>query len=104
MELIIDYVKVSIEGETTANLLLNKADNDFQNLSPQELLNSVVVLIDVGAYTTEIIGKQYVEVVSNEEDMFSTTELVVEHQTLPALSEWRAQRDWACYGRHHKSH
>ena len=36
---IIDYVKVSIEGETTANLLLNKADNDFQNLSPQELLN-----------------------------------------------------------------
>ena len=35
------------------------------------------MLIDVGAYTTEIIGKQYVEVVSNEEDMFSTTELVV---------------------------
>jgi hypothetical protein len=87
VELIIDFARVCIEGETTANLLLNKEDNEFQKFSPQELLDNVVVLIDIGAYTTEIIGKQFVELVEDEEDFFGGSELIVEHQTLPILSQ-----------------
>jgi hypothetical protein len=87
VEIIIDYVKVCVEGETTANLLLNTEDNEFQKLSPQEQLDIVVVLIDIGAYTTEIIGKQFVEVVENEEIMGHGGELCVEHQTLANLSD-----------------
>ncbi len=87
VELIVDFVRVCIEGETTANLILNKIDNEFHKYTPQELLDGVVVLIDIGAYTTEIIGKQFVEVVEDEEDIFGEKELIVEHQTLPTLSE-----------------
>ena len=62
-------------------------DNEFHKYSPQELIDNIVVLIDIGAYTTEIIGKQFVEVVQNDEDIFGESDLEVEHQTLPNLSE-----------------
>jgi len=87
LEIVISDVTVLVEGETTANLILNDVDNEFHKYSPQELIDNIVVLIDIGAYTTEIIGKQFVEVVQNDEDIFGESDLEVEHQTLPNLSE-----------------
>ncbi|NBI07605.1 ParM/StbA family protein [Senegalia massiliensis] len=89
INLIVDRVKVNIEGETTANLLLSKKDNEFIRKNPEELIDNIVMTVDLGAFTTEIIGKQFKAISNGEEDdrYDINSELIVKHRTLQNISK-----------------
>ncbi|MCT4662707.1 MAG: hypothetical protein N4A40_12670 [Tissierellales bacterium] len=87
LEIRIGLTKVFVEGESSANYILNNVENEFQNKSPEELLDTSIFFIDMGAFTTEVIGKMFLEVINEEEFGYDDEPLVVEHRTLPNLSD-----------------
>ena len=89
IEMTVNISNILVEGETTASLILSDTDNEFQKYSPKKILGKIVVLIDIGAYTTEVIGKQFIRLIEEDEDFLSkyeSKETIVTHETLPTLS------------------
>lgn len=81
VELIIEKVLVLVEGEATLNLLISAEDSEFSKMDRSELIDQIATMIDIGAYTTEIVGKQFVHVRGEEDDEDTDIDVVVKTMT-----------------------
>lgn len=85
MELIIENTLVLVEGESALNIKINEEDNEFQTMEANELLDTVIVGVDLGAFTSEIVAKQFYRVV-NEEGL-DEEDIVIGVRTMPHLTK-----------------
>jgi hypothetical protein len=85
IELIVEKVLVLVEGESTLDYLISSEDSDFSNTEESKLIDVIACMIDIGAYTTEIISKQFVLLKGEEDDEETDVQIVV--RTMPQLSK-----------------
>lgn len=83
IELIVQDTYVFIEGEAGVHLKLCEEGNEFVKMEDNELIETVVVGLDIGGGTTEIIGEQfYWHVLDENEDTGD-----VRFRTMPNLTK-----------------
>lgn len=88
VELIVEFALVSIEGESSLDLLMADEDSEFAKADLESLIDCLAVIIDLGGYDSEIIAKQFIEQEGedeSEDDEDKGTEVIL--KTMPNLSK-----------------
>ena len=69
VEVIIKKVEVGVEGSAALNAVRAFAEDDIDEMTDEDLIEKAVVMVDIGAFTTEFIGAQWVQVSGDDEDL-----------------------------------
>jgi hypothetical protein len=84
----IKKVSVFVEGEASFENIIFNENGRYSKIDPLILKDGIVVMIDIGGYSTEVVGVQFEESVSVNEDYdeFSEREIQVFPATRPDLT------------------
>lgn len=87
VELIIENVFVFVEGEASLEPILDDPEGEYADIEAEELVDSIVVMGDMGGFSTDIIGIQFEQVQDEDVDEFDeNVEIYVEPKTKINLS------------------
>lgn len=59
VELIIERAMINVEGDGALDAIAKYSNDPIHFMEPAALLDKVMVIVDIGAFTTEIIGAQF---------------------------------------------
>lgn len=59
IELVIERVFVYVEGEAGLETLIYDSESEYSKLKPEELSGSIVVNVDMGGFTSEVVGIEF---------------------------------------------
>lgn len=82
VEVIVKKVLVGVEGSAALNAVRAFAEDDIDKMSDEDLIEKAVVLVDIGAFTTEFIGAQWIQISGDDDD-----ELECELKVFPHISK-----------------
>jgi hypothetical protein len=69
IELVINEVMVSSEGDAALEAVRRSIEVDLEKIDPSDLLGQAFVLIDIGAFTTELIGAVFAQISDDDDEL-----------------------------------
>lgn len=69
IEVVIKHVDVGVEGSAALNAIRAFAEDDIDEMTDEDLIEKAVIVADIGAFTTEFIGAQWVQVSGDDEEL-----------------------------------
>ena len=87
IELVVERTLVLIEGEAILNLIIADEDNIFTKMDKNELVDSIAVCVDLGAYTSEIVAKQFYAIYDEDDEFSEAEDFEIGIRTMPNLTK-----------------
>lgn len=69
VELVINKVEVGVEGSAALSAIRAFANDDIDQMTDEDLIEKAVVVVDIGAFTTELIGAQWMQISGDDEEL-----------------------------------
>lgn len=69
IELVLDEVMVWSEGDAALEAVRISIKEDLEKVDPSDLLGQAFVLVDIGAFTTELIGAVFAQISEDDEEL-----------------------------------